>query len=542
MTNPWEVRHRTGDMTDSVPPNETDPNSRRPGFVGVVAAAVGGLVSAAAGLGVAEVVAGFSSSLRSPVLDVGDRVVDRVPVWAKDLAIDWFGTNDKIALLVGIAMILAIYAAVVGVLALRKDRRFGLAGIGLFGLLGALASLGARTGASASSILPSLIGAVVAAAALSWLGRSHPSEGDISPRLGLRHPSERRRFLAQTGILASAAAVFAATGRKLEARFSAADSRAAIKLPVPDLAEAAVPAGAQADGAAELFTPNDVFYRIDTALTVPQVPTEGWELKVTGMVDKALRLSFDDLLGRQVEEHDITLACVSNTIGGDLIGTARWMGVRLDDLLAEAGIDPAADQIVGRSVDGYTCGFPVAALDGRDAMVAFGMNGEPLPLEHGFPARLIVPGIYGYASATKWLTEIELTTFDDFDHYWVPRGYSAQAPIKMQSRIDRPRGLDRIPPGPFVIGGVAWAQTIGIDGVELRIDGGDWQPTELATEVNDTTWRQWSFPWDATSAGRHTIEVRAIDRNGAIQTEERSEPLPNGASGHHTVVVLVDEA
>ncbi|MEQ8841641.1 MAG: molybdopterin-dependent oxidoreductase [Acidimicrobiales bacterium] len=529
----------------NAPPSPADDVSpaafRRPGIRGVAAAALGGLVSAAAGLGVAEVVAGLSSSLRSPVLDVGDRVVDRVPVWAKELAIDWFGTNDKIALLVGIAAILAIYAAVVGILALRRDPRFGYAGIALFGLLGSLASLGDRTGASLTAVLPSVVGSVVAAAALWWLGRTRPVLGDIAPRLGLRHPSERRRFLAQTGVLAGVAAVFAATGRRLEARFSAADSRAATRLPVPDVPEAAVPAGAQAEGAAPLFTGNDVFYRIDTALTVPQVPVEGWELRVTGMVDQPLRLTFDDLLERQVEEHDITLACVSNTIGGELIGTARWMGVRLDDLLAEAGIDAAADQIVGRSVDGYTCGFPVAALDGRDAMVAFGMNGEPLPLEHGFPARLIVPGIYGYASATKWLTEIELTTFDDFDHYWVPRGYSVRAPIKLQSRIDRPRGLDRIPPGPFVIGGVAWAQTIGIDGVELRIDEGDWQPAELATEVNDTTWRQWSFEWDAVP-GRHSVEVRAIDRNGAIQTEERSEPLPNGATGHHTVVVLVDEA
>lgn len=513
----------------------------RPGLGGVVASGVGGLVSAAAGLGAAEVVAGLTSTLRSPVLDVGDRVVDRVPVWAKDLAIEWFGTNDKIALLAGIAVILAVYAAVVGVVGLRRDRRLGLAGIGLFGLLGALASLGARTGATLSSVLPSAVGALVAGVALWLLGRPPPNDGDVALPPDRRPSSERRRFLAQIGFLAGAATIFAATGRWLEARFSAAESRAAVRLPVPDVAESAVPAGAQAPGAAPLFTPNETFYRIDTALTVPQVTAEGWELRVTGMVDRPLRLSFDDLLGRPVEEHDITLTCVSNTIGGDLIGTARWTGVRLDDLLADADVDPAADQIVGRSVDGYTCGFPVAALDGRDAMVAFGMNGEPLPLEHGFPARLIVPGIYGYASATKWLTEIQLTTFDDFDHYWVPRGYSAEAPIKTQSRIDQPRGLDRIPPGPFVIGGVAWAQTIGIDAVELRIDQGEWQPAQIAQEVNDTTWRQWSFEWDA-APGRHTIEVRAIDRTGAIQTEERSEPLPDGASGHHTVVVLVDEA
>ncbi|MDW3220424.1 MAG: molybdopterin-dependent oxidoreductase [Acidimicrobiales bacterium] len=530
-------------MTSTDRPSDAEfrsPVFARPGWVGVVAAAAGGLSAAAVGLGAGEVVAGLSSNLRSPILDVGDRVVDRVPSWAKDLAIDWFGTNDKIALLVGIAALLALYAAVVGVVGLRRSRRLGIAGIALFGVLGTLASLGARTGAELQSPLPSIVGSVVAATALWWLGRPSPvrSRGTAGT---VRHPSERRRFLAQTGVLAVSAAVLGSIGRKLEARFSAADSRAAITLPRPDVPAPAVPAGAQAEGAASLFTPNATFYRIDTALTVPQVPAEGWELRIRGLVERELRLSYNDLLTRSVEEHDITLTCVSNTIGGDLIGNARWIGVRLDDLLAEAGIDPAADQIVGRSVDGYTCGFPVAALDGRNALVAVGMNGEPLPLEHGFPARLIVPGIYGYASATKWLTEIELTTFDDFDHYWVPRGYAAQAPIKMQSRIDRPRGLDRIPPGPFVIGGVAWAQPTGIDRVEVKIDDGDWLPAEMAAEVNGSTWRQWSTTWDATP-GRHTVEVRAIDNTGAIQTDERSEPLPDGASGHHTVVVLVDES
>lgn len=509
----------------------------RPGWRGVGAAACGGVLASAVGIGAAEVVAGASPSLRSPILDVGDRVVDRVPSWAKELAIDWFGTNDKIALLVGIAVILTLYAAVIGVVGLRRSLRVGIGGVALFGVLGTLASLGARTGAELDAPLPSVVGSVVAAFVLRWLGRPPSAERRFLPP---PHPSQRRRFLAQVGLLGASAAVLGSLGRRLEARFSAADSRAAITLPRPDVAAPEVPVGAQAEAAAPLFTPNVDFYRIDTALTVPQVPAEGWELRVTGLVDRELRLSYDDLLSRSVEEHDITLTCVSNTIGGELIGTARWLGVRLDDLLAEAGVDPVADQIVGRSVDGYTCGFPVAALDGRHALVAVGMNGEPLPLDHGFPARLIVPGIYGYASATKWLAEIELTTFADFDHYWVPRGYAAKAPIKLQSRIDRPRGLDRIPTGPFVIGGVAWAQPTGIRAVELRIDDGDWIAAEMAAEVNGSTWRQWSLPWDATP-GRHSIEVRAIDNDGAIQTAERSEPLPNGASGHHTVVVLVDE-
>jgi len=492
--------------------------------------------------------------MRSPVLDVGDRVIDRVPTWLKDLAIEWFGTNDKQALLAGIGAVLAVYACAVGVIGLRRSLALGLAGVALFGVAGSVAALSARTGTEWMTVLPSLVGAAVAGVVLVVFTRPpvrrpasdpmamKPQSDQSTPRLQpALQPADRRRFLAGVGALAAGAVVFAAIGRRLEARFSAADSRASITLPPADRALRPVQTGAQAPGAASFFTSNADFYRIDTALSVPQVRAEDWELVVRGMVDRELRLSYDDVLRRAIVEQDITLTCVSNTVGGELIGNARWLGIRLDDLLAEAGIEPAANQVVGRSVDGYTCGFPVEALDGRDALVAIGMNGEPLPLEHGFPARLVVPGIYGYASATKWLTEIELTTFDDFDHYWVSRGYAARAPIKLQSRIDRPRGLDRIPPGRFVVAGVAWEQTVGIDAVEVRIDDGRWRPAQLAAEVNDSTWRQWSYPWDATP-GRHSISVRAIDQNGAIQTDRRSEPLPDGATGHHTVVVLVDEA
>ena len=517
-------------------------------------AALAGLACAAAGLAVAEVVAGLNPRMRSPVLDVGDRVIDRVPTWLKDLAIEWFGTNDKQALLAGIGAVLAVYACAVGVIGLRRSLALGLAGVALFGVAGSVAALSARTGTEWMTVLPSLVGAAVAGVVLVVFTRPpvrrpasdpmamKPQSDQSIPRLQpALQPADRRRFLAGVGALAAGAVVFAALGRRLEARFSAADSRASITLPPADRALRPVQTGAQAPGAASFFTSNADFYRIDTALSVPQVRAEDWELVVRGMVDRELRLSYDDVLRRAIVEQDITLTCVSNTVGGELIGNARWLGIRLDDLLAEAGIEPAANQVVGRSVDGYTCGFPVEALDGRDALVAIGMNGEPLPLEHGFPARLVVPGIYGYASATKWLTEIELTTFDDFDHYWVSRGYAARAPIKLQSRIDRPRGLDRIPPGRFVVAGVAWEQTVGIDAVEVRIDDGRWRPAQLAAEVNDSTWRQWSYPWDATP-GRHSISVRAIDQNGAIQTDRRSEPLPDGATGHHTVVVLVDEA
>jgi DMSO/TMAO reductase YedYZ molybdopterin-dependent catalytic subunit len=362
--------------------------------------------------------------------------------------------------------------------------------------------------------------------------------------------STRRQLLIRgasvLGALALAGTGAGAIGRAVARRFSAAESRDNVALPAPSPVLGDVPAGVTIDveGLAPLFTPNANFYRIDTALTVPQLPTDGYELRVTGMVDRPLRLSFDDLLSGHVVEHDITLTCVSNTIGGELVGTARWLGVRLDELLARAGIDPNADQVVGRSVDGYTCGFPVeAATDGRNALVAFGMNGEPLPLEHGFPVRLIVPGLYGYISATKWLTEIELTRFDEFEQYWVPRGYADRAPVKLMSRIDSVDGLGtltRTADGTVAIGGVAWAQTRGISAVEVQIDDGPWLPAELGEALSDDTWRQWAVRWSPTAAGRTSIRCRAIDGDGVIQTAERSEPLPDGASGHHQIVVFVE--
>ena len=516
---------------------EPEANSRddtaRPGIAGAAAA---GIASAGLGLGIAEMVGAASRSLRSPVVSVGDRVVDLAPAPLKERAIDWFGTNDKLALLAGIAVVLVAYSAAVGVVSLRHRLRVGLAGIALFAFVGSAAAWTSRSGGAWWQALPTIVGSV--AAGLALVGFANLAE----PRhVGMEHPNERRRFLAAVGVVAAGAGVAGIAGRKLNGRFGVADSRAAVQLPPPANDLSPIPAGAQAQNAAPFVTPNADFYRIDTALVVPQVPVDTWSLRVTGMVDNELRLSYAELLDRQLVEKDITLACVSNTVGGNLIGNARWLGARLDDLLDEAGIDPSANQIVGRSVDGYTCGFPVAALDGRDALIAVGMNGEPLPLTHGFPARLIVPGLYGYVSATKWLSEIELTTFDAFDHYWVPRGYSVEAPIKLQSRIDTPRGLARIAAGPFVIGGVAWAQTVGIERVELSIDDGPWMPADLADVVSDDTWRQWSMPWDATP-GRHSVTVRATDRNGSIQTADRSEPLPNGATGHHTVVVLVDEA
>jgi DMSO/TMAO reductase YedYZ molybdopterin-dependent catalytic subunit len=535
--------------------------------------ALAGVVAAMVALGIAELIAGLSRSWRSPVIDVGDRVMDNVPPFVKDFAIETFGTNDKPALLLGIGAALLVYAALIGALSFRWRVEIGLVGIGLFGLIGALAATSNRAGGSLDDALPAVVGSIAGAGAL-WLSHrvarplmaaastseaagdvTAPAEPEAAVESTVESPTDapratRRELLVRSGGLIALLAIVGtgagAVGRTIRSRFSATESRMNVVLPTATNSAPAVPAGTSVGitGVAPFVTPNSDFYRIDTALIVPQVPTDGYELRVKGMVDRELSLTFEDLLRRNVVEHDITLTCVSNTIGGELIGNARWLGVRLDELLAEAGVQPGANQVVGRSIDGYSCGFPIeAATDGRNALVAFGMNGEPLPLEHGFPVRLIVPGLYGYISATKWLTEIELTTFEDFQQYWVPRGYADRAPIKLMSRIDSVDGLgtlSRGADGVAAIGGVAWAQTRGISAVEVRIDDGPWEACEMGDALNDDTWRQWAYRWTPAATGRVSITCRATDGSGVIQTDERSEPLPDGASGHHQIVVFIE--
>lgn len=509
--------------------------------------AAAGLSAGIFGLGVAEATVRTSERFESPVVAVGDRFIDVVPPWLKDLAISLFGTNDKIALLVGIGSLIALFAAFLGIRVARGDLKFPLLGVVLFVIVGSLASTFTRTGTDVLGAVPTLVGGagVAAALVLFWSLLSPKQAVADAPDGGELEVSNA----STTGRRPLVGAIAASVGLGLFGfRFGRSGgqstvgsaTRGQITLPAPVTTLPPIPATTQAAGAASFITPNADFYRIDTALVAPQVDASAWSLRIHGMVDEERVFTFDELAQREVVESDITLTCVSNTIGGRLLGNARWTGIRLDDLLADIGLDPAADQIVGRSVDGYTCGFPVSALDGRDALVAFGMNGELLPIEHGFPARLIVPGLYGYVSATKWLSEIEITTFDAFDHFWVPRGYAVEAPIKIQSRIDSPRGLDQIDAGPFAIGGVAWAQPVGIEAVEISIDDSEWIEVELADELTGSTWRQWSYEWDATP-GRHSISVRATNKDGEVQTDERAEPLPNGASGHHTVVVLVSD-
>lgn len=519
---------------------------------GRLAATSSGLLAGAAALATGELAAGFVAKWQSPVVSVAEAVIDAVPRSVKEFAIETFGENDKIALVVGILSFSVVFAAILGLLGRRRPL-IPTIGFAAFAAVGVWASQTA-TGAPLSAVIPSMLAGVAGAGiyhSLRQLAIPHANNEQIDDdpaataaatpdSMGGAGTSSRRRFLIVSGAVAAGAALATTAGRALRSRFDATASRNAVKLPTvaSPLAEAPASVGAQGPGISPFFTPNANFYRVDTALAVPQVRTEDWELKITGMVDRPLRLSFDDLLERNLVEEDITLTCVSNPVGGQLTGTARWLGLPLSELLDEAGVQSGADQIVGRSVDGWTAGFPVEAAFDRPALIAIGMNGEPLPIEHGFPARLMVPGLYGYVSATKWLTEIELTRFADFDQYWVKRGWDQKAPIKAMSRIDAPRTLAKIPAGPFVIGGVAWAQTLGISKVEVAIDGGDFVEADLADELNENTWRQWRMDWDAP-AGRHRITVRATDTNGDLQTEERAEPFPNGASGWMSIFVDV---
>ena len=353
----------------------------------------------------------------------------------------------------------------------------------------------------------------------SWTDRLRENLGTTERKAAM----DRRGFFMVSGLVAVGAAAAGGAGNWLKQRFNVSESRANVVLPAPASGAGAVPDGVQSpvEGVSKFVTPNSDFYRIDTALSVPQVPAESWRLKVHGMVDRELDIDFPDLLRRRAIERDITLTCVSNEVGGKLVGNARWLGVPLADILEEAGVQAGADQLKSTSIDGWTSGTPVAAImDGRDAMLAYAMNGEPLPTEHGFPVRMVVPGLYGFVSATKWVVDLELTTFDAFDAYWARRGWAQQAPIKTQSRIDAPKPLARVVAGPVGIGGVAWAQHRGIRAVEVRIDEGDWRPAELATERTIDTWRQWSYTWEATP-GNHKIEVRATDADGNVQPEER---------------------
>lgn len=507
-------------------------------------AAAVGIVAGAVALGVSELVAAFVLPGSSPVVAVGDTIVDASPAAVKDWAISTLGTADKPALLAGILLILVVVAAGIGMLA-RRRLAYGVAGMGVFAVLGAAAAV-TRPDATMAAAFPSVLGAAAGVVALARLLRlARPvaaAHVDEDGSVAESQLPDRRRLLTGLAVGVGVAGAGVIVGRVAGGGSDVRMARAKVALPVPATPAAPLPRGAdlRIPGLSPFVTPNKDFYRVDTALLVPRVDPQSWRLRVHGLVDRPLEITYDQLLRRPMTEADITLTCVSNEVGGDLVGNARWLGVHLADLLREAGIQDGADMLLSRSSDGWTAGTPVdVVMDGRDALLAVAMNGRPLPVRHGFPVRQVVPGLYGYVSATKWLTDIKVTRFADDEGYWTPRGWSVRGPIKTESRIDVPSVGATVHAGRVAVAGVAWAQHRGVERVEVQVDDEPWQAARLAAVPGSDTWRQWVYDWNARP-GKHRIAVRATDRTGRTQTRRHAPPVPNGASGRHTINVTVD--
>ena len=527
-----------------------------------VAAFVAGGLAAALGIALSELIAGIVVGAPSLVIAIGDTVIENQPPGAKELIVQLFGDNNKLALNVGIVIATIAIAGLLGV-AGRRNWLVPVAGFVVAGVVGLGAAL---TRPLLDPVLAVVTVVVVIAAALGGLrlmlaatspawAASDAATASAGPDAGSSASAadaataapaaempdwDRRRFLQVGGGVAIGSVLLGVVGRNLLTGRESAPLETA-ELPVPDAPLPAVPAAASLDvaGITPIVVPTEEFYRIDTALVTPRVDVNDWSLRIHGEVDREVTLTYEDLLAMPLFEQYVTIACVSNKVGDDLIGNALWTGVDLREVLDMAGVKPSGEQIVGRSVDGFTAGFPTSwAMDpDRRPMIAVGMNGQPLPQRHGYPARLIIPGLYGYVSATKWLSELQLTGWDEFDGYWIPRGWAKEAPILTQSRIDTPRAGATVLAGTNVpIGGVAWAPDRGVRKVEVAIDGGEWQEAEISAPLNDATWVQWVLPWDAPAdGGDHEIKVRATDGTGEVQTAEVTPPPPDGARGHHTI-------
>ncbi|GAA1992789.1 molybdopterin-dependent oxidoreductase [Amycolatopsis minnesotensis] len=498
-------------------------------------AALIGVVALAAALGAGQLVAGFVGTTASPFLAVANFVIDHSPQsivkWAEKTLETW----DKPVLKLGLGVLLVVFAMVAGLVSRRKPRPGQLV-VGLLGVAG-IAAVYLRQDLGPIALLAPVATLLVGIGAFTWLHSVALRTPSVAA--GAEDGTTRRRFLVTTGGVAAGAGVAALAGQFIGSANDAESSRAMVGKLTP--ATAAPPIPADADfaklGTPPFLTPNKDFYRIDTALVIPQVRTEDWSLRIHGMVDREVTFDYNEIRNRPLVEQTVTMTCVSNEVGGPYISTANFVGVWLRDLLNEAGVRQGSQQLFATSSDGWTCGSPVeAALDPkRGAMLAIGMNGEPLPLEHGFPARIVVPGLYGYVSGTKWVAELELTTWAARRGYWLDRGWGEQGPIKTMSRIDSPQGFQSLPAGRITVSGIAWAQPTGIDKVEVRLDDGPWRAAELSTVVNDSTWRMWHLQADAPK-GSHTVVVRATDKLGYTQTEQRAGTVPDGATGWHTVV------
>ncbi len=501
-------------------------------------AALAGAAAGAAAIGVNELVAGLFAGAPSFVAEIGGLVIDLQPPGAKQFVVDLFGTADKAVFSLLIVVVAVIGSALLGVVA---RNRFELATVGFVvaGLAAAaIAILLDPLVNPVLGLLSALASVATAILVLRWLlGLAAPA-GDPAVPMAEMPDWSRRRFLGTSLGVVAGAAMLGIVGRFI----GQPSATPTVAIPIPDPLSSAPPLPPGSDfgisGLSPIVTPNGDFYRIDTSLLTPQLDVGSWRLTVAGMVDQPLQFTYDQLLAMPLHEQYVTIACVSNEVGGDLVGNARWSGVRLRDVLNQAGVQAGATQVVGRAYDGWTCGFPTdwVMTDEREALIVVAMNGATLPAEHGFPARLIVPGLFGYVSATKWLTQIELTTWDAFDAYWVPLGWAKEGPILTQSRIDLPRAGSTVPAGVTTVAGVAWAPDRGIRQVEVQVDDGAWQAAELSTEISDATWVQWRVQASLAN-GSHQVRVRATDGSGVVQEERSTPPPPDGARGYHTVAV-----
>ena len=517
----------------------TRPHTRARRF----AAAGAGLLAGAAGVAASEAVATVVEGVSSPLLAVANRAVDAAPRPLKEFAIATFGTADKPVLIGSVVVTVAVLAAGIGLVGLSRPRLAA----GLFLALSAVATTAVLTDRAAAAgltvrLLPVLALVAVGLTSLLILLRRLRAPATTPGADDVPIAFDRRAFLRAVTAVSAIAAAGGVTSQVLGGN-GAGVSRAGVRIPVPDMAAPALTEAMTLDvpGITPYLTANRDFYRVDTALRVPAVPVDTWRLRIHGMVERELELSFDDLLDRRLVERRITLTCVSNPVGGEYVGNATWIGVPMRDLLREAGVRGGADAVKSTSADDFTIGTPLQVLleEDRDALVAVAMNGEPLPLEHGFPVRMVTPGLYGYVSATKWLVDLEVTRFADFTAYWTSRGYAAEAPIKTSSRIDVPRSFARVSAGRVPVAGVAWSQDRGITAVEVRVDGGAWSAARLAAEDSVDTWRQWVWDWDAEPVN-HTLEVRATDATGSVQTADRAAIAPDGSTGWHSVNVTVE--
>lgn len=522
--------------------------------------ALAGVVATLLLLGSADALARLLGASTSPLTAVGLLVIRVLPTDLVKLAITLFGEADKIVLILTVGIAGLVIGGLIGGLLCTLPRIALLTFTAAEAVLVLLVGLRPEAGAVdlAASVVGSLLGVLAFALLLGVVrlprrgtdrrtddGDDLGTDGAGRTRAGREEDGlGRRGFFLLAGASAMVGAVGIAAGRTVVAvGRGAAEAARRFVLPAPAVSAPAVPAGAEVgvDGVAPFTTAQADLYRIDTALVPPTVDPDAWELRVDGLVEEPFTLTFDELLAMRLEEHRITLTCVSNPVGGDLLGTGTWTGVPVRTLLARAKPLPEADMVLSHSIDGFTASTPLQAMtDDRASLVAVGMNGEPLTPEHGYPVRLIVPGLYGFVSATKWVTRIEVTRFDRAEAYWTQRGWDAKAPILVASRIDVPRGLESVSAGDVVVAGSAWAQQRGVEAVEVRLDDDDWRAAELGTEANIDSWRQWRVTLPNVESGGHSVTVRATDRKGTVQTGERRDPIPNAATGHHRVEFRVE--